>query len=192
QTTNSPQYFLLTSFLQFLFPLSITLNKIHLYLSVILSKNILRFWFRILAINLDSSLLTVEHDANQCKAKKSNQRTRNLLRQLLQLKWISSTVLFSKTLLKPLLTMDNFTLWRNRVANLLDLQEQRKPLTDPKGVLTAFQGVQLRTVLTSKLNPSIHNNVINHQNEKDSHLIWASIMEFYSSSQPSNQARVFK
>ncbi|KNZ63825.1 uncharacterized protein VP01_10981g1, partial [Puccinia sorghi] len=52
--------------------------------------------------------------------------------------------------------------------------------------------VQLRTVLNSKLNPSIHNNVINHQNEKDLCVIWASIMELFASSQPSNQARVFK
>ncbi|KNZ46426.1 uncharacterized protein VP01_7279g2 [Puccinia sorghi] len=101
---------------------------------------------------------------------------------------LSGTILKTAIEAIPLLTMDNFTLWRNRVKNLLNLQELRKPLTDPKGVLTAFQDVQLRTVLTSKLDPSIHNNVINHQNEKDSRLIWALIMEFFASSQPSNQA----
>ncbi|KNZ55464.1 hypothetical protein VP01_2670g5 [Puccinia sorghi] len=105
---------------------------------------------------------------------------------------LNGTILKTAIEAIPLLTMDNFTLWRNRVENLLDLQELRKPLTDPKGVLKAFQDVQLRTVLTSKLNPSIHNNVINHQNKKDSRLIWASIMEFFASSQPSNRARVFK
>lgn len=92
----------------------------------------------------------------------------------------------------PLLTIDNYSLWKNRVENMLDLQELYDDLTGEKGSLTKSQDVQLRTILTSKLDSSIHANVIDHNNEKDARAIWKSISNYFASSEASNRARVFK
>jgi transposase InsO family protein len=105
---------------------------------------------------------------------------------------ISQTILKSAIEAIPLLTIDNFTLWKNRVENVLDLQELTDSLTSPNGKLTKSQDVQLRTVLTAKLDSSIQANIINHTNEKDARLIWSAIMDHFASSKASNRARVFK
>lgn len=104
---------------------------------------------------------------------------------------ITATILKTAIEAIPLLSMDNYTLWKNRVENLLDLQELRTPLTTPTGVLSSTDDVQLRTILTSKLEPAIHANVITHDNEKDSKKIWASISDYFASSQAANRARIF-
>ncbi|KNZ43897.1 uncharacterized protein VP01_9739g1, partial [Puccinia sorghi] len=104
---------------------------------------------------------------------------------------INSTIL--KTAIKsiPLLSMDNYTLWKNRVENILDLKELLKPLTTDTGVISNTNDVQLQTILTSKLEPSIHANVITHDNEKSSKKIWKSISDYFASSQASNRAWIF-
>lgn len=104
---------------------------------------------------------------------------------------INSTILKTAIEAIPLLTLDNYTLWKNRVENMLDLQELLTPLTSPTGTLSASEDVQLRTILTSKLESSIHANVITHENEKSSKKIWKSISDYFASSQASNRARVF-
>ncbi|KNZ59600.1 hypothetical protein VP01_1697g2 [Puccinia sorghi] len=91
----------------------------------------------------------------------------------------------------PLLTNDNYTLWKNRAKNMLDMQELWVPLTSPTGVLSSTEDVQLRTILTSKLESSIHANFITHDNEKSAQKIWKSISEYFTSSQASNRAGVF-
>ncbi|KNZ50712.1 uncharacterized protein VP01_4276g1 [Puccinia sorghi] len=88
-----------------------------------------------------------------------------------------------------LLTHDNYTLWKNRVENMLDLQELRNSLTTETETLSASEDVQLRTILTSKLESTIHANVITHENEKSSKMIWKSISDYFASSQAANHAR---
>ncbi|KNZ48083.1 hypothetical protein VP01_5926g2 [Puccinia sorghi] len=104
---------------------------------------------------------------------------------------LNTTIL--KTAIKaiPLLTQDNYTLWKNRVENMLNLQELLTPLTSLTGILSASEDVQLRTILTSKLESTIHANIITHDNEKSLKKIWKSISDYFSSSQASNCARVF-
>ncbi|KNZ51141.1 uncharacterized protein VP01_4075g5 [Puccinia sorghi] len=75
---------------------------------------------------------------------------------------------------------------------MLDLQELYDNLTSEKGTLTKSQDVQLRTILTSKLDSSIHANIINHNNEKNPRSIWKAISNYFASSQASNRAQVFK
>lgn len=104
---------------------------------------------------------------------------------------INTTILKTAIEAIPLLTQDNYTLWKNRVENMLDLQELLEPLTSPTGTLSATEDVQLRTILTSKLESSIHANVITHDNEKSAKKIWSSILDYFASSQASNRARVF-
>ncbi|KNZ63601.1 hypothetical protein VP01_1121g5 [Puccinia sorghi] len=104
---------------------------------------------------------------------------------------INTTILKTTIEAIPLLTQDNYTLWKNRVENMLDLQELLDPLVQPNGVLSPAEDVQLQTILTSKLESSIHANVITHDNEKSSKKIWKSISDYFASSQASNRARVF-
>lgn len=104
---------------------------------------------------------------------------------------ISSTILKTALEAIPLLTNDNFSLWRNRVDNMLDLQGLRIALTSETGTLSTNANVQLCTIITSKIDSSIHPNVINHKNKKDARKIWKSITDYFASTQPANRARVF-
>lgn len=105
---------------------------------------------------------------------------------------------FQQTILKssleaiPLLTIENFSLWRNRIENLLDLQGLTESLISDEGQLSDIDNVNIRTILTSKLDSSIHLNIINHDNEKDAKAIWKSISKYFASSEASNRARIFK
>ncbi|KNZ46939.1 hypothetical protein VP01_6813g1 [Puccinia sorghi] len=67
------------------------------------------------------------------KVKPTNQKPATTTTSL-QMDKLNSNILKTAIESIPLLTMDNFTLWRNHIKNLLDLQELRKPLTDPKGL----------------------------------------------------------
>jgi transposase InsO family protein len=104
---------------------------------------------------------------------------------------INSTILKTALEAIPKLTSDNYTIWRNLVDNMLDVQGLRDALTSSTGTLTDSQDVHLRTIITSKLDSSIHPNVITHENEKNARKIWKSITEYFASTQPANRARVF-
>ncbi|KNZ56718.1 uncharacterized protein VP01_2338g7 [Puccinia sorghi] len=56
---------------------------------------------------------------------------------------INTTILKTAIEAIPLLTLDNYTLWKNRVENMLDLQELLTPLNSPTGVLSTSEDVQL-------------------------------------------------
>ncbi|KNZ64252.1 uncharacterized protein VP01_10503g1, partial [Puccinia sorghi] len=74
---------------------------------------------------------------------------------------ITTTILKTAIEAIPLLSMDNFTLWKKRVENYLDLQELQTPLKTPTGVLSSTDDIQLRTIMTSNLEPAIHANASN-------------------------------
>ncbi|KNZ64685.1 hypothetical protein VP01_1004g13 [Puccinia sorghi] len=88
---------------------------------------------------------------------------------------LESTIL--KMALKAilLLTSDRFSLWKNEVESMLDLQELDDNLTSKEGTLPKSQDVQLRTILTSKLESSIYGNIIDHKNEKNAKAILKAI-----------------
>ncbi|KNE97281.1 hypothetical protein PSTG_09390 [Puccinia striiformis f. sp. tritici PST-78] len=104
---------------------------------------------------------------------------------------INSTILKTALEAIPLLTVDNYSLWKNCIGNMLDLQGLRNSLTAADGFLTNMEDVQLRTIIILKLDSSIHPNVINHENETKARDIWTSITSYFASTQPSNCARVF-
>ncbi|KNZ59842.1 hypothetical protein VP01_1653g4 [Puccinia sorghi] len=104
---------------------------------------------------------------------------------------INTTILKTAIEAIPLLTKDNYTLWKNRVGNLLNLQDLQATLTLSTGIFSSLEDVQLQTILTSKLESSIHTNVITHNNKKSDQKIWKSISEYFASSQASNCACVF-
>ncbi|KAI9621138.1 hypothetical protein H4Q26_013336 [Puccinia striiformis f. sp. tritici PST-130] len=78
----------------------------------------------------------------------------------------------------------------HQVKNMLDLQELNNSLTLPNGVLTKKQDTSLRAVTVSKLDSSVHINVINTENKKDTQLIWAASTNHFASVKGSNGALV--
>ncbi|KAA1076147.1 hypothetical protein PGT21_050248 [Puccinia graminis f. sp. tritici] len=128
---------------------------------------------------------------NELKNSPSTNQNTNSQKTESTMEKISSTILKTALEAIPLLTTDNYTLWRNRMDNMLDLQGLRDSLNSEKGILTSSDDVSLRTIITSKLDSSIHPNVINHENEKDARKIWTSITDYFASTQPANRARVF-
>lgn len=64
----------------------------------------------------------------------------------------------------PTLTMDNFSLWRNRVENMLDIQGTRLALLLEDTLLTFKDEIYIRSILISKLNPTVHANIITVDN----------------------------
>lgn len=93
-----------------------------------------------------------------------------------------------KTAIKsiPMLTQENFSLWRNQVENMLDIQGTRSALCSEDALLSMKEKIYIRSTLTSKLDPSVHANVITFENEKDAKLIWKAIIKHFASSESSN------
>ncbi|KAA1102683.1 hypothetical protein PGTUg99_030930 [Puccinia graminis f. sp. tritici] len=123
------------------------------------------------------------------KTNHSNQNTSQSKESVMEK--INSTILKTALEAIPKLTADNYTLWKNLIDNMLDIQNLRESLTSENGTLTESQDVQLRTIITSKIDSSIHPNVITHENEKKAREIWKSITDYFASTQPANRARVF-
>ncbi|KNE86599.1 hypothetical protein PSTG_20039, partial [Puccinia striiformis f. sp. tritici PST-78] len=102
---------------------------------------------------------------------------------------ITATILKSTIEAIPLLTMDNYSLWKDRVDNMLDLQNLNDSLTKNDGFLTSSQDTQLRAIIVAKLDSSVHINIINSENKKDARLIWKSIIKYFALAEGSNRAR---
>lgn len=61
----------------------------------------------------------------------------------------------------PILTFDNYSLWRRRVLNLVALMEISEEFKDATAKLNELHNIQLRTFLTSKIDSIIHPNIMN-------------------------------
>ncbi|KAA1073427.1 hypothetical protein PGT21_011805 [Puccinia graminis f. sp. tritici] len=105
---------------------------------------------------------------------------------------INTTVLKTSIEGIPLLTTDNYTHWRRRVINLLDLIELKENITVATGVVSDADNKLLKTIFVSKLDSAVQANVVNSTNEDNAKLIWESITQFFASNQSSNKARVFR
>ncbi|KAA1124131.1 hypothetical protein PGTUg99_050209 [Puccinia graminis f. sp. tritici] len=92
----------------------------------------------------------------------------------------------------PLLTQDNYSMWNSRMMNFFELQKIKDTfIKEDKENLTGDDELQARTILISKLDPSIQSNVINHENNSNVILIWKSIVHHFASTQAANRARVW-
>jgi hypothetical protein len=92
----------------------------------------------------------------------------------------------------PLLTSDNYTHWRQRVVNFLDLIDLKDAVASTKDTLLASDNKLLKSVFVSKLDAAVQANVVTAENENNAQLIWKSITNFFASNQSSNKARVFR
>lgn len=75
---------------------------------------------------------------------------------------------------------------------MLDIQGIKDGLFDDNANLSKTNNIYLRSIITSKLDSSIHANIITPNNKGDAKLIWKAIIKFFASSDASNQARVFE
>ncbi|KNZ56357.1 hypothetical protein VP01_2422g1 [Puccinia sorghi] len=106
---------------------------------------------------------------------------------------VNSTVLKTSIEGIPLLTNDNYSLWRVRVVNLLDLVGLKEHIVgDSKVELPSEDNKLLKSILVAKLDSSVQTNIINSENADSAKAIWKSITAFFASTQSSNKARVFK
>ncbi|KNZ49317.1 hypothetical protein VP01_508g2 [Puccinia sorghi] len=105
---------------------------------------------------------------------------------------IQSSVL--KTVIEgiPLLSMDNYTHWRRRVYNFLDVVKLKVSLTTEKGIISDEENDFLKAIIVAKLESTVQANVVDSINEDDARLIWKAIVKFFASNQASNKARVFQ
>ncbi|POW01072.1 hypothetical protein PSHT_12684 [Puccinia striiformis] len=87
----------------------------------------------------------------------------------------------------PILTMDNYSLWRKRFLRMLDLQGLTDAVTQPKGVLS---DKQLTSALTTKMSGELENNIASWDIETDARKIWEAVTEHFASTQPANKARI--
>ncbi|KNZ62370.1 hypothetical protein VP01_127g8 [Puccinia sorghi] len=71
----------------------------------------------------------------------------------------------------PLLTQENYSMWRSRVINLLDLLKIKDTVLTAERKLTTSEELILRTVLAAKIDATVHSNVINHTNKEDAR-VW--------------------
>ncbi|KNZ63614.1 hypothetical protein VP01_111g1 [Puccinia sorghi] len=106
---------------------------------------------------------------------------------------VNSTVLKTSIEGIPLLTNNNYTIWRIRALNLFDLIGLKDQLVkDKNAVLPAEDNKLLKSILVAKLDSLVQTNIINAENKNSAILIWKSITQFFASNQSSNKARVFQ
>ncbi|PLW57522.1 hypothetical protein PCANC_02605 [Puccinia coronata f. sp. avenae] len=92
----------------------------------------------------------------------------------------------------PLLTSDNYTHWRQRIVNFLDLIDLKDAVASTKDTLSASDNKLLKSVFVSKLDAAVQANVVTAENENNAQLIWKSITNFFALNQLSNKAQVFR
>ncbi|KNZ49865.1 uncharacterized protein VP01_4738g2 [Puccinia sorghi] len=93
----------------------------------------------------------------------------------------------------PLLSMENYTHWRRRVFNFLDVVKLKNSLTTEEGKLSDEENDFLKAIIVAKLESTVQVNVVDSINEDKARLIfWKAIVKFFASNQASNKARVFQ
>ncbi|POW01580.1 hypothetical protein PSTT_12373 [Puccinia striiformis] len=104
----------------------------------------------------------------------------------------TNTVIF-ETLIKatPLLTDDNFSMWKSKVLAIFEYLSVKKVFTKGEGQLSTEIELVLRMLLLSKLDEKVHKRVINPVNEEDTLLIWKSIIDEFASNEAANQERIW-
>ncbi|KNZ59546.1 uncharacterized protein VP01_1707g5 [Puccinia sorghi] len=88
--------------------------------------------------------------------------------------------------------MDNYTHWRRRVYNFLDVVKLKVSLTADTGSLSEEENDFLKAIIVAKLESTVQANVVDSSNEDNARLIWKAIIKFFASNQASNKARVFQ
>lgn len=104
---------------------------------------------------------------------------------------INPTILKTTLEAIPVLTEDNFTIWKTRINSLLNLAKLKEIIGSSTEELEDTDNTILTSILISKLSPSIHTTIVSAGNEESAKEIWRAIHKHFVSSQPSNRAQVY-
>ncbi|KNZ62317.1 hypothetical protein VP01_1286g3 [Puccinia sorghi] len=88
----------------------------------------------------------------------------------------------------PVLTPENFSIWRTRILNYFDILRIKDYFLE---TISEDDARNVRTILTAKIDADVHENVITHINKDDALLIWKAIINFFASQHAANRARVW-
>lgn len=93
----------------------------------------------------------------------------------------------------PLLTADNYSMWRKKFEKLFKLRGIFEIMSDPDDLRRLDEELNQEFVahIIAKLDSNTYDNVIDDVNKDDAQLIWLSTQLHFASSQSANQARVF-
>ncbi|KNZ44838.1 hypothetical protein VP01_8775g1 [Puccinia sorghi] len=81
----------------------------------------------------------------------------------------------------PVLTQDNYSIWHTRILNYFDILKIKDYFLEGKGAISKDDSRNVRTILTAKIDASVHANVITHLNKDGALLIWKAIINFFAS-----------
>lgn len=89
----------------------------------------------------------------------------------------------------PLLTANNYSMWRKKFKKLFKLQVIFKIMNgDDSTCLNEDTNQEFVAHILAKLNANSYNNIIDNCNEDDAKVIWISTQEHFASSQSANRA----
>lgn len=93
----------------------------------------------------------------------------------------------------PLLTADNYSMWRKKFEKLFKLRGIFSIMDDPdpSNCLEEDTNQEFVAHIIAKLDLNTYDNIIDNVNEDNAKLIWLSTQEHFASSQSENRARVF-
>lgn len=80
----------------------------------------------------------------------------------------------------PPLNEENFSIWRDKMLVLFELKDIKDTITRNLGQLSIKQDREIRAVILSKLDNTMHTNVFNSTNINSSKLLWAEITQRFA------------
>lgn len=104
---------------------------------------------------------------------------------------INPTILKTTIEAIPILTEDNFTIWRTRITTLLNFAQLKDAIGSDSESLSPTDNSILTLILISKLSSPVHTNLITAQNKESAKEIWKAILKHFVSSKPLNWDRVY-
>lgn len=91
----------------------------------------------------------------------------------------------------PLLSEDNYGIWRDKMNGLLQLRGVLTTLESSSDQLSSLENDEIQLLLISKVDLVTHNNIVTATNVNSAKAIWQEIKERYSSSEASICAQIF-
>ena len=104
---------------------------------------------------------------------------------------INPTILKTTIEAIPVLTKENFSSWKTRITALFKLGDVKELMLDGEPALADDDNTILCAIILAKLSSLTHSNVVTTSNEDDTQLLWKANLKRFSSSEPSNQARIY-
>lgn len=91
----------------------------------------------------------------------------------------------------PILTDENYSIWKDKMTILLELKGVKEALEDNTKNVGSTDDMEICVILLSQIDSITHNNVVNPSNISSAKLLWLNIKEQFTSSQTANQAWIF-